>query len=46
VLLSGRLAVIAARRRLKRSTRVRKLYFEGLAPLRKVSGGLRRRGGR
>jgi len=44
VLLRTRLAVIGTRRRLKRSTRLRRLYFEGLAPVRRAV--LRRRGGR
>lgn len=45
-LLRGRLAVIGTRHRLKRSTRLRKLYFDGLAPVRRFSGTLRRRGAR
>jgi CelD/BcsL family acetyltransferase involved in cellulose biosynthesis len=45
-LLRGRLTVIGARRRLKRSTRLRKLYFDGLAPARRVTAALRRRGAR
>jgi CelD/BcsL family acetyltransferase involved in cellulose biosynthesis len=43
-LMRGRLAVIGARRTLKRSDRVRRLYFEGLAPVRRAV--LRRPGGR
>lgn len=42
-LMRARLAVIGTRRTLKRSDRLRRLYFEGLAPLRRV--GLRRPGG-
>lgn len=41
-LLHARLAVIGVRRQLKRSTRLRRLYFEGLSPLRRVAR--RRRG--
>ncbi len=41
-LLRVRLAAIGARRRLKRSERVRRLYFEGLAPVRRA---VRRRPG-
>jgi CelD/BcsL family acetyltransferase involved in cellulose biosynthesis len=36
LLLHGRLAEIAVRQRLKRSQRLRRLYFEGLAPLRRA----------
>jgi len=36
VSVGGRLAIIAARRRLKRSKRLRALYFEGLAPARRA----------
>lgn len=35
-LMHGRLAVIGTRRMLKRSHRLRRLYFEGLAPVRRV----------
>jgi CelD/BcsL family acetyltransferase involved in cellulose biosynthesis len=45
-LLHARLATIGVRRRLKRSTRLRRVYFERLAPLRRVSGALRRRAAR
>jgi CelD/BcsL family acetyltransferase involved in cellulose biosynthesis len=43
-MLRGRLAVIGARHRLKRSDRLRRLYFEGLAPVRRAVQ--RRRAGR
>ena len=39
----GRVGVIKARRRLKRSPTVRRLYFEGLAPARKLFERARRR---
>ena len=40
-LAAARLASIRARRRLKRSERLRKLYVEGLAPARRFAGRLR-----
>jgi CelD/BcsL family acetyltransferase involved in cellulose biosynthesis len=46
LMLQSNLAAIEARRHLKRSQRLRKFYFEDLAPLRKVAQSVRARGGR
>jgi CelD/BcsL family acetyltransferase involved in cellulose biosynthesis len=39
---AARLGIIHARRRLKRSPRLRRLYVEGLAPARRLAAGVRR----